>query len=290
MKSGFVAILGRPNVGKSSLLNAIMDYKVSITSDKPQTTRDQIRGIYNDKDSQIVFIDTPGIHKPKQKLGESLNESSYKAFEDVDVVLFLQPADEKIGPGDKLILEKINKQKNKVAILTKVDLEEDFEILKEKAETLKSEYGFEVVLGTSVEIKRTVDQVIKEIKDRLKEGPKFYEEDQLTDKSLRFIAKEIIRESAINMLRDELPHSIGVEIMEFKEGETQYDISARIYCERESQKGIIVGSQGSKIKRIGISARKKMAYTFDQKIHLDLKVKVNKNWTEDVQKIKKMGY
>ncbi|CAM9141116.1 GTPase Era [Mycoplasma marinum] len=289
MKTGFVTILGRPNVGKSTLLNAIMEYKVSITSDKPQTTRDQIRGIYNDEDSQIVFIDTPGIHKPKQKLGESLNNASYKALEDVDIVLFLQPADEKIGPGDRLILDKIKNYKNKIAIITKVDIESDPILLKEKAEELKT-CGFDLVLGTAPEFKGTINSLIKELKDRLPEGAKYYEEDQLTDKSMRFIAKEIIRESAIKYLQDELPHSLGVEIMEFKEGEEKDEIQARIYCERPSQKGIIVGHQGKMIKKIGTTARKRISYAFDKRIHLELKVKVNKNWTEDEIKIKQMGY
>ncbi len=290
MKTGFVAILGRPNVGKSTLLNSIMNYKVSITSDTPQTTRDQIRGIYNDANSQIVFIDTPGIHKPKQKLGESLNNSSYKALEDVEVVLFLQPVDEKVGPGDKLILNKISKQQNKIAVMTKVDLEKDPVILKEKAQELK-QYGFEVVLGTSFKYERSIAQILDEIKKHLPQGHKYYEEDILTDKSLRFIAKEIIRESAINLLKQELPHSIGVEIMEFDESDPeQYKIEAIIFCERESQKGILIGHQGRMIKKIGESARRKIAYSFDNRVHLSLKIKVNKNWTDNEQQIKRLGY
>ncbi len=289
MKVGFVAILGRPNVGKSTLLNSIMDYEVAITSPVPQTTRDQIKGIYNDFDSQIIFIDTPGIHKPKQKLGKTLNEKSYKALEDVDGAIFLQPVDEKIGPGDRMILEKISKIKNKIAIMTKVDLETNPAVLQEKADELKK-YGFETVLGTSVKYEKSIKQVINEIKSFLPEGNKFYNDDSLTDKSMRFIAKEIIRESAIKFLKDELPHSIGVEITEFKESDEKNIINARIYCERESQKGIIIGHQGKMIKNIGVLSRKKISFAFNKSTQLDLKVKVNKNWTEDEKKIKQLGY
>ncbi len=290
MKTGFVTILGRPNVGKSTLINSILDYQVAITSSTPQTTRDQIRGIYNDEDSQIVFIDTPGIHKPKQKLGESLNSTSFNAMQDVDLILFLQPINEKIGPGDKLIIEKIKNIKEKVAIITKLDLEKNPQELQKRANDLKS-MGFELVLGATNEQKGAIKQIIDEIKTRLPKGPKYYEDDIITDKSISFIAKEIIRESAINVLKDELPHSIGVEILTFDESNPEkFNIEARIYCERESQKGIIIGNKGSMIKKIGASARKKIAYTLDNRVHLDLKVKVNKKWTEDKEKIKRMGY
>ncbi|MCP4337176.1 MAG: GTPase Era [Mycoplasma sp.] len=290
MKSGFVAILGRPNVGKSTLLNSIMNYKVSITSKVPQTTRDQIKGIYNDEDSQIIFIDTPGIHKPKQKLGEFLNSSSYKALKDIDAVLFLQPIDEEIGPGDKLIIEKIKNQKNKIALITKVDLETNPEKLQQRALKLKS-YGFKLVLGASHKYKDSIKQIIKEIKLKLQKGEKYYDDEIITDKSISFISKEIIRESAIKYLKDELPHSIGVEILTFDESNpNKFLIEARIYCDRESQKGIIIGNKGSMIKKIGESARKNIAYYLNNKIHLDLKVKVNKKWTDSIEKIKKLGY
>ena len=290
MKVGFITIVGRPNVGKSTLLNKILEYKVSITSDKPQTTRDQIKGIYNDEDSQIIFIDTPGIHKPKQKLGESLNESSYKSLKGVELVLFLQPIDDEIGPGDQFVIDKISNNK-RAAVITKID-KSDMEAVEERVEELKA-LGFDQVIATSVEIDASISSLIGFLKEHLVEGEPFYERDDITDKSMRFIAKEIIRESAINMTRDEIPHSLGVEIEEFKEpatAEEQIRIVASIHVERDSQKGILIGHKGSMIKKIGSSARRKLKYNFNQRVHLELRIKVNKNWTSKASEIIKMGY
>ena len=290
MKVGFVAIVGRPNVGKSTLLNHILDYEVSITSQKPQTTRDKIRGIYNDEDSQIIFIDTPGIHKPQQILGESLNESSYSSLKDVDLILFLSPLNEPIGPGDKLIIEKI-KNKKKIAIMTKIDTS-DIQQAEKKSQKLK-ELGFDIILGTSVKIKRSIFEIIKFLKSILPEGKPFYDIDEITDKSVRFITKEIIREATINKLREEIPHSIGVLVEEFiepKNEKDKYVIRAIIYVERESQKGIIVGKHGSMIKQIGIDSRQKLYNILGRNIFLELRVKVKKNWTNIGSEIKKMGY
>ena len=289
MKVGFVAIVGRPNVGKSSLLNSILNYKVAITSDKPQTTRDQIKGIYNDEDSQIVFIDTPGIHKPKQTLGESLNDSAYKSLKDVELVLFLQPVNEDIGPGDKLIIERIG-EKNRAAVVTKIDTSNEKEVVN-KVNQLKK-LGFKTVVATSTDIKESITSIISFIKEHLEEGPAYYDREQITDRSMRFMAKEAIRESAIDLTKHELPHSIGVVIEDFNEGDgtNGFQISASIYVERDSQKGILVGRNGSMIKKIGITARKSLSYAFDQNIRLDLKIKVKKNWTSDPAEIIKMGY
>lgn len=289
MKVGFVALIGRPNVGKSSLLNAVLNYKVAITSDKPQTTRDQIKGIYNDSDSQIIFIDTPGIHKPKKLLGESLNEKSYKSTKDIDIAIFLQPANEEIGTGDKKIINKIANIKT-VAVISKVD-KIDKESLEKKVEQLKS-IGFNDVLATSINLRASIDTIISYIKEKLPEGNPFYDREQITDKSMRFLAKEIIRESAINFTRYEIPHSIGVIITDFDESKIpdKYFIEATIFVERDSQKGILVGKHGSMIKKIGTSARKKIAFTFNHKIHLDLRIKVKKNWTSKPEEIIKMGY
>jgi len=287
MKVGFVAVVGRPNTGKSTLINSILEYDLSITSEKPQTTRDNIRGIYNDSNSQIVFVDTPGIHKPKQKLGTSLNEASYASLKDADLVLFLKPSDEKIGPGDKRIIDLI-KDKHKAAVITKLDLLDSEAQAKEQASELKW-LGFNNVLGTSFKIKESLNALINFIKEELPKGKPFYDRDEVTDKSMRFIAKEKIRESAIRRLNDELPHSLGVLIDEFKEGE-KIIIDATIFVERESQKGIVIGKNGSMIKKIGVAARKALMYTFDQKVQLNLRVKVNKKWTENLKEIKKMGY
>lgn len=278
MKSGFVAIIGRPNVGKSSLLNKILNFKVSITSATPQTTRNQVKGIYNDKESQIIFLDTPGIHKPKQKLGESLNQASYKSLVDADLILFLQPIDQEIGPGDQLIIEKINKYKNKIAVLTKID-KSNQENAKQKAEKLK-QFGFKYVVGTSIKIQNSIDHFVDFIKEKLPESELYFENDQITDVSVKFIAKEMIREAVIESTSEEVPHSIGVLIDEFneiKEGQKHGSIYATIFVERDSQKGIIIGKNGKKIKKIGTISRKNIEKMLGHKIFLKLRVKVVKN-------------
>lgn len=290
MKVGFVSIVGRPNVGKSTLLNKILDYKISITSPKPQTTRDQIKGIYNDEESQIIFIDTPGIHKPQQVLSENLNEASYNSMKDADLILFLTPIDESIGPGDRMIIEKINKEKS-IAVMTKLD-KSNMDIANQKASALK-DLGFLKVVGTSVLIDESINSFINFLKEEMPIGQPFYERDEITDKSMRFIAKEIIREATINRVNDEVPHSIGTMIEEFiepNEKEKRYTIRAFIFVERESQKGIVVGKHGSKIKEIGIDARKQLSNILDKPVYLDLRVKVKKNWTDNENEIKKMGY
>lgn len=291
MRVGFVSIVGRPNVGKSTLLNNILDYKVSITSSKPQTTRDQIKGIYNDNDSQIIFIDTPGIHKPQQALSNNLNEASYSSLKDADIILFLTPLDEALGPGDKMIIEKVIGKPNAVAVMTKLD-KSDMETANAKAKELR-EMGFEKVIGTSVEIRQSITELIKFLKEELPEGHAFYDADEVTDKSMRFITKELIREAAINRVSDEVPHSIGVSVEEFLEPtpeDDKYTIRAFIFVERESQKGILVGKDGKMIKNIGIEAREKLSEILEYKVYLDLRVKVNKNWTDNEHEIKKMGY
>lgn len=287
MKVGFVTLIGRPNVGKSTLLNKILNYELSITSPTPQTTRDQIKGIYNDENSQIVFLDTPGIHKPKQKLGESLNEASFRSLKDIDLTLFLNPIDEKLGPGDRFILDKLDIKKS-TALITKID-KSDFETVKARAGELK-ELGFKDVLAVSVDINESVSELIKYLKEELEEGNPYFDTEDITDISMRFMTKEIIRESVINETKNEVPHSVGIEINDFKEEETIFKIRATIHIERDSQKGILIGARGSKIKIIGTNARKKLEALFGVKIYLDLRVKVNKNWTKKAQEIVKMGY
>lgn len=290
MKVGFVSILGRPNVGKSSLLNKILNYEVSITSPKPQTTRNQIKGIYNDEDSQIVFIDTPGIHKPKKIFGKSLNYFSFSTIKDVDIILFLTPIDEKIGVGDKIIIDKIINF-NKIAIITKIDKSSPKALLKKVNELKK--IGFKDILATSINIKNSIQEIIKFLKEKLPIGKPFYEVDVVTDKSTSFIIKEIIREFTIKNLRDEIPHSIGVLIEEFLEPTNKnqkFIIRASIFVERESQKGIIIGKEGKTIKEIGTKARMKIKKILNNSVYLELRVKVEKNWTKNELKIKKMNY
>ncbi|MGY6171992.1 GTPase Era [Candidatus Mycoplasma pogonae] len=291
MKVCFVSIIGRPNVGKSTLLNQILDYDLSIISNKPHTTRDQINGIYNEEDYQIVFIDTPGIHKAKYKIGEVLNQQSFESLKDVDLVLFLSPANEEIGKGDLLIIGKIQDIKNKIAVITKVDLEKDNrEKLDAKAALLKT-YGFETILGISSKYKATINDLIAEIKKHTYESEPFYNTEYVTDKSISFIAKEVIRESAIKLLQDEMPHSIAVVIDSFEEHEDQpYKIYATIYVARESQKGIVIGKNGALIKKIGQNARYKLSQQFGHHVILFTNVKVNKSWVNEEKQIKRMGY
>ncbi len=289
MKVCFIAIIGRPNVGKSSLMNTILDYDLSIISPKPQTTRDQILGIYNDGDYQFVFTDTPGIHKSESQFGEVLNEKSYQSIKDIDLVLFLQPADDEISVGDNFVIDKIKNQKNKIAVITKIDKISNPEIIEEKV-TFFKEKNFDVVLGTSITIPQSVDSLIDEIKKYSYESAPFYDLDDITDKSSSFLAKETIREAAINLLKEELPHAIVIEINEYKESEEEDEISATIYVQKESQKGILIGAGGSMIKAIGTAARINLSNKFDKNIKLWTKVKVQKNWTNDPKQIKKFGY
>lgn len=290
MKTCFVAIIGRPNVGKSSLLNSILNYNLSIVSPKPQTTRDKINGIYNENDYQIIFIDTPGIHKSQQKLGDALNNNSYDSLKDADLILFLQPADQEIGKGDLMIIDKIKNFKNKIALITKVDQIEDKKILENKAFQLKNN-GFNLVLGTSINYKQTINDLILEIKKYAYESEPFYSTEDITDVSMRFMAKEIIRKNAINLLKDEIPHNIAVIIDDFiEESEDFFQINATIYVSRDSQKGIVIGKNGSMIKQIGINSRKELEENFSAKINLTTNVKVSKNWVNNEKIIKKMGY
>ncbi|MCV3733775.1 GTPase Era [Mycoplasma enhydrae] len=288
----YVSLIGRPNVGKSTLINGILDYELTIVSNLAQTTRDNIRGIYNDNDSQIIFIDTPGIHKPEQLLSEKLNQKSYDAIENTDVVLFLSPADEELGRGDEFIINKIKELEiqNKIAIITKVDLIKEHQILDQKAAKLK-ELGFQVVLGVGKNLKQSYKDLIEEIKKYAYESETIYEEDQIGDISLRFMAKEIIRQQAIENLYEEVPHSIAIVIDDFKESEEEpIVINATILVKSESQKGIVIGKGGSKIKVISMNARKKMSELFNQPTNLFLKVKVDNDWVNKEQKIKKYGY
>ncbi|WP_330463354.1 GTPase Era [Metamycoplasma gateae] len=290
----YVGLIGRPNVGKSTLLNNVLDYDLTIVSNLAQTTRDNIKGIYNDDESQIIFIDTPGIHKAEYLLSEKLNEKSYNTIQTVDVVLFLTPANEKLGTGDKFIINKIKDltETNLIAVITKVDLAKNKEELNKKAMELK-ELGFSTVLGVGVGYKQTYNDLIDEIKKYSYEDEKPYEDDQLSDISLRFIAKEIIRESAIKNLYEEVPHSIAVLIDDFKESEDEnvpYNIFATIYTKSESQKGIVIGQGGKKIKSISMASREKMSKVFQHSVNLFLKVKVDNNWVDKEEKIKKAGY
>ncbi|WP_029513162.1 GTPase Era [Mycoplasmopsis primatum] len=289
MKICLVSILGRPNVGKSTLLNNLVKYDVSIVTNVPQTTRDQIVGIYGDSEYQIVFVDTPGIHKPLNLLGESLNKEAFNSINDTDCILFVSPINESIKEGDKLILSKIANVKNKIAIISKIDLAKKPSDIQQKIDDLQ-EYNFLKILSVSDKYPKAIDDLLEIVKEFAYDGEPFYDADYVTDKSMRFIAKEIIRESAINLLTDELPHSIAVEVSDFIETDERIEINAFIYVKKNSQKGILIGKGASMIKKIGTNARIKMQKQFDSKIVLNLKVKVANKWVDDQKTLKKFGY
>ncbi len=289
MKVCIISILGRPNVGKSSLLNKIIKYDLAIVSNVPQTTRDQIMGVYTENDYQFVFVDTPGIHKPLNLLGESLNKEAFSSINDIDCILFLSPVNEEIKSGDKLILERIANSKNKIAVISKIDLAKSPDDISKKIKSLE-EFNFQKIISVSNKNDKSIDSLIEILKEYSYEAPPFYDEDYITDKSMRFMAKEYIRESAINLLTDELPHSIAVEVQDFIEEEDRITINAVIYVKKDSQKGILIGKGASMIKKIGTNARMKMGHQFNSKVTLNLKVKVSNKWINDKSALKKFGY
>ena len=283
-KSGFVSICGRTNVGKSTLINLLVGEKIAAIANKVQTTRTQIRGIVNRENSQIIFIDTPGIHKPKTKLNENMIELSWDAISNSDVILFLIEADRKeIGRGDMKILEKIRESKRKcILIINKMDLVNKEELAK-LIDLYKNEYDFSAIIPISATKIKYKEVVLDEIEKNLKPGPAYYDQDEYTDQTLRQLAEETIREKALILLRDEVPHGIFVQVEKMKLKKTQknediYNIEATIYCLRNSHKGIIIGKNGEMLKRIGTMARKDMEQNFGTKVNLKTWVKVKEDW------------
>ena len=286
-KSGFVTLIGRTNVGKSTLLNLLVGEKVSAIANKVQTTRTAIKGIVNRPNSQIIFTDTPGIHKPKHKLNETMNETSFASIPDADVLLFLiEATSEDIGKGDRLVLEKIKEAKRKtILIINKIDLVKRETLLK-LIDIYSKEYNFEAVIPISATNIKYREPILEEIEKNLKEGPAYYDIEEYTDQTMRQLAEETIREKALKLLQDEVPHGIYVEIEKMKlrknkNGEEIYDIEATIYCLRESHKGIIIGKNGEMLKRIGRSARIDMEENFGVKINLKTWVKVKEDWIDN---------
>ena len=295
-KSGFVSIIGRTNVGKSTLLNNLIKEDVSITANKPQTTRLAIRAIANRENSQIIFIDTPGIHKPKSKLSETMVDTAFASLQDVDVILFMIEATSKgIGKGDTYILEKLKeKHKKVILIINKIDLVEKESLFK-IIEEYSKQYDFSSVIPIEATKGKYAETVLNEIEKLLKPGPRYYEEDEYTDQTSRQIAEEKIREKALRFLNEEVPHGIYVEVSKFKYRKTTkkeeiYDIDATIYCKRESHKGIIIGKEGKMLKKIGQCARYDLEKIFGTKINLKLWVKVDNKWDENTQILKKFKY
>lgn len=283
-KSGFVTLIGRTNVGKSTLLNLLVGEKVAAIANKVQTTRTAIKGIVNRKNSQIIFTDTPGIHKPKTKLNETMVETSFSSIPDSDVVLFLiEATSTDIGRGDHIILEKIKETKRKtILIINKIDLVKRETLLK-LIEIYRKEYEFEAVIPISATNEKYKEVILEEIEKNLKPGPAYYDIEEYTDQTLRQLAEETIREKALKLLQDEVPHGIYIEVEKMKQrknkqGEEIYDIEATIYCLRESHKGIIIGKNGEMLKRIGRAARIDMEENFGIKINLKTWVKVKEDW------------
>lgn len=290
MKSGFITIIGRPNVGKSTLLNSIIGEKVAITSNKPQTTRNAIQGIYNDIDAQMVFVDTPGIHKPKYKLGEFMNKESYNTLSDIDIVLFMVDSSKKLGPGDKFILEKLKNIKVPVfLLLNKVDIIKK-ESLFQMIEEYNKLYDFKEIIPLSALKRDNLDDLIKTIKLYLKEGIKYYEDDMYTDKSINFMICELVREKVLRLTREEVPHSVTCVIENYEDNKTSIHINVLIIVERVGTKKILVGHNGKMIKQIGIDARGEIENLTGKKVYLELFVKVVKNWREKEKYLAEFGY
>lgn len=292
-KSGFVSMLGRTNVGKSSIINALVGEKVAAVANKTQTTRTAIRAIVNRPNAQIIFVDTPGIHKPKTKLGDIMVETAFGASLDVDIILFVIDAtSSEIGKGDRLILDKIIESKKKcILIINKIDLVDKAQIAK-LISLYSKEYNFISVIPVSVTKGKNLDVLLDEIELNLKPGPAYYNTEEYTDQTLRQLAEETIREKTLKLLNDEVPHGIYVEVEKMKSRKTQlnapiYDISATIYCLKNSHKGIIIGKNGQMLKKIGTYAREDLEKMLDIKVNLKLWVKVKEDWLNDNSLVKK---
>lgn len=292
-KSGFVSIIGRPNVGKSTLLNALIGEKISIMTSKPQTTRTNIKGILNKENMQIVFTDTPGIHKPKNKLGTFMNRNVDHSMEGIDLLIFIVEADSKeIGKGDMYILEKVKASNTPcILVINKIDKVKR-DILLQYITNFTQLHNFSAVVPISAIKNDGIDRLIVEIEKFLPIGPKFYDDSEITNQSEREIVEEIIREKTLKLLQDEIPHGIFVEVTEFKvktkvDGEKFYNIEATAYCERESHKGIIIGKDGEMLKKISIYARQDIEKLMNRKVNLRIWVKVKDKWRDNEKDLKK---
>ena len=291
MKSGFVSLIGRPNVGKSTLLNSIVGKKVAITSDKPQTTRNIIQGIYNEEDTQIVFVDTPGIHKPNHKLGKYLNKQAYYSIDDVDIVLMLVDASQPLGPGDKFIIERLqNVDKPVILIINKIDKLTRDELM-EKIVEYKDLYDFKEIIPVSALKKKNINEVVKVLKEYLPDSVKFYGDHDITNKSMEFLLGEIIREKVFELTEEEVPHSLTCYIEHVEKNKNNnYVLNGVIVVDRDSLKSIIIGKQGRMIKEIGMRARKDMEELLGKKVYLELYVKVIKKWRDKEKYLSEFGF
>lgn len=290
MKSGFVSLIGRPNVGKSTLLNSIIGKKVAITSSKAQTTRNMIQGIYNEEDIQIVFVDTPGIHKPNHKLGEYLNKQAYFTIDDVDIVLFLIDTSEELGNGDKYVIEKLkNSNKTVILVLNKIDKLNKEQIYNKILE-YKDLMTFSEIVPVSAYKNNNVDTLIKVIKNYLPDNYQYYDESKVTNRSTSFLIAEMVREQVFHKTGDEIPHSVTCVVERIGKKKDAYIINVAIIVDRDSLKKIIIGKEGKKIKEIGMNARPYIEEILGQKVYLELFVKTIKNWRDKEKYLTEFGY
>lgn len=290
-KSGFAAIIGRPNVGKSTFLNHVIGQKIAIMSDKPQTTRNKIQGVLTQEDVQIIFIDTPGIHKPKHRLGDFMVKVAENTLNEVDIILFMVNAKEGYGKGDQYIIDRLKQTKTPVfLVINKVDLVHPDELLP-LIDLYKDKHEFTEIIPISALEGNNVNRLLDELKKYLPEGPQYYPSDQVTDHPERFIISELIREKALHLTREEVPHSIAVvlENMEKRKSNTVF-IQAAIVTERPSQKGILIGKQGNMLKKIGQKAREDIESLLGSKVYLELWVKVKKDWRNKQSQLYEFGF
>ncbi|MDU5914797.1 MAG: GTPase Era [Negativicoccus succinicivorans] len=290
-RSGFIALIGRPNVGKSTLLNRILQQKISIVSDKAQTTRDKIMGVYTQPDFQMVFVDTPGIHKPRHKLGEKMRKEALDALNEVDAVLFMVAADERFGPGTQYILDRLQTLTIPVYLaINKID-----QITPEKLlpliDSYRQKFNFTEIVPISARDGYQIDTLLDVLRDHLPEGPQYYPEDMVTDRPERNIMAELIREKILHVTRDEVPHAIGVEMEEITQRENgKWYVRAVIYVERDSQKRIIIGKNGALLRTIGAESRADIEKLMNGSVYLDLWVKVAPDWRNKDRMLKELGY
>ena len=293
MKCGFVTIIGRPNVGKSTLLNQILGQKIVITTDKAQTTRKRIKGILTEKQGQIIFVDTPGVHRPLNKLGEFLMDEAKFALPDADLILFLVDGSEPAGKGDKWIVENLLKDTNIpiILVMNKVDKIKNQQKVEENLVSYKLMFDKNIpIIRISAKTGRNKDTLLTNIFKKLPDGEKLYPDDVVTEESMRSVAEEIIREKILINTQDEIPHSVAITINKYQEAEEIDRIYATIYCEQKSQKGILIGKNGALLKKIGTDARIELESIVDKKVFLSLEVKVEKDWRKKENLLKNFGY
>lgn len=289
-KSGFVTLIGRPNVGKSTLMNCIIGQKIAITSNKPQTTRNRIQTVYTSEEGQIVFLDTPGIHKAKNKLGDYMVTVAEKTLSEVDVILWLVEPSNFIGAGERHIIEQLKKGKTPVIlVINKIDTVKKEQLL-EYIDTYRKEYDFAEIVPVSALKAENIKELLKCIMKYLPYGPAFYDEDTVTDQPVRQIVAELIREKTLRLLSDEIPHGVAVSIESMKYKKNIVDIEATIFCERDSHKGIIIGKNGAMLKKIGSMARRDIEDLLEKQANLQLWVKVKKDWRNSDFLLKNFGY